>query len=553
MKVIVIGGVAAGPKVASKICRNDPSADVTVVEKGEFLSYAGCGLPYYIAGEIEDQKELMATPVGTVRDATFFQNVKNVNIMNSSEATAINTDKKTVTVSKEDGTTCELSYDKLVLATGATPVKPPIPGADKKNIFMLHGIEDTEGIKAHLAEKTAKDVVIVGGGLIGVETAEALTLRGCRVTIVELLPQILTMLDPEMAVLVEKHFESKGVKILTSTKVIGFDGDEAVQKVLTDKGELPADMVIMSIGVKPNVKLAKDAGLEIGETGGIKVDERMRTSNTDIYAAGDCVESTNILTGKPAYVPLGSTANKQGRVAANNICGIDDLFPGIAGSAICKVFDFNVARTGLGEKQAEEAGFDAVMTLAPAPDKPHFMSTMRPLFLKLIADRKTGKLLGAQAVGPGDGDKRIDIAATAISAGMTLAQVANLDLCYAPPYSPAMDNILTAANILRNKIDGKFIGITPEEVKAKMDAGDDFIMLDVRSPAELEQMKIEPCVNIPLGQLRKRVGELDKKKEIVVYCKISLRGYEAALILQNAGFENVKMMDGGILMWTYKK
>ena len=363
----------------------------------------------------------------------------------------------------------------------------------------------------------------------------------------------MTMLDPEMAILVQKHFESKGVKVLTNTKVTGFDGDDAVKKVLTDQGELPADMVIMAIGVRPNVKLAENAGLKIGEKGGIVVNEQMQTSNSDIYAAGDCVETTNIITGKSAYVPLGSTANKQGRVAANSICGIEDRFPGICGSAICKVFEFNVARTGLGEQEAKDAGYDVEITLAPAPDKPHFMSTMRPLFLKLIADKKTGKLLGAQAVGPGDGDKRIDIAATAITAGMTLEQVANLDLCYAPPYSPAMDNILTAANILRNKIDGKFVAIRPEEVKAKIDAGEDLVMLDVRSPAELEQMKIEPCVNIPLGQLRKRVNELDKDKEIIVYCKISLRGYEAGLILQDAGFTDVKVMDGGILMWPYKK
>jgi NADPH-dependent 2,4-dienoyl-CoA reductase/sulfur reductase-like enzyme/rhodanese-related sulfurtransferase len=553
MKIVIIGGVAAGPKAAARIRRLDADAEITVIEKGEFLSYAGCGLPYYVSGVVKEQAELMSTPVGVIRDPSFFKNVKDIKVLNHTEAKSIDRKNKTVTIKQEDGSIDTIEYDKLVMATGATPFIPELPGGHLKNIYKLYGVEDAEGIKATLSDNKAKDVVIVGGGLIGVEMAEALVVKGCRVTMVELLPQIMTILDPEMAVLLTQHMESKGVKVMTNTKVLGFDGKECVNKVKTDKHEISADMVIMSIGVRPTTKLAFDAGLEIGSTRAIQVNEQMQTSDKDIYAVGDCAQKTNLVTGTPCYVPLGSTANKEGRVAANDICGVDDKFEGVLGSAICKVFDFAAARTGLSEQQAIDAGYDVETCLSPAPDKPHFMPTAKLLMLKLIADKKTKKLLGAQAIGPGDSAKRLDIAVTAITAGMTLSQIAKLDLCYAPPFSPAMDNLITAANILENKIDGAYKGITFAEVKAKLDNGDDFTLLDVRGPSELEAMKIDAAVNIPLGKLRNRLNELDKDKEIVTFCKISLKSYEAALILQNAGFTNVKVMDGGLLMWPYKK
>jgi len=313
MKVVVVGGVAAGPKVASKIIRLAPDADVTVIERGEFLSYAGCGLPYYVSGVVKEQRELMCTPVGTVRDPVFFQKVKNVHVLNKTLAEEIDRDGKRVRI--RDLTSNEeswLDYDKLVLATGAAPVVPPMPGIDLDNVFTLHGVHDAEGIKALLAKNKAEDVVIVGGGLIGVETTEALVERGCRVTIVEMLDQVLNMLDWEMAQLVERHLESHGVKVLTGTKVEALQGTGAVQSVQTSAGTLPADMVILAIGVRPNVSLAKEAGLEIGTSGAIKVNAQMRTSDPDIYAAGDCVESTDLVTGRPCFIPLGSTANKQG-------------------------------------------------------------------------------------------------------------------------------------------------------------------------------------------------------------------------------------------------
>jgi len=553
-RVLVIGGVAAGSKVASKTIRLRADADVTVVEKGEFLSYAGCGLPYYVSGVVKEQKELMSTPVGVVRDPVFFQKVKNFRALNHTEAVEIDRKGKRVRLRNVlSGEESWLDYDKLVLATGANPVVPPIPGVDLEGVFRLHGVHDAEGIREALAEHKARDVTIVGGGLIGVEATEALAEHGCRVTIVEMLPQILNMLDWEVARLVERHLESHGVKVRTGTKVTAIEGAGHVERVVTDGGAFPADMVVLAIGVRPNVDLAKAAGLEIGATGGIAVSDRMQTSDPDIYAAGDCVQMHDLLAGRPCYVPLGSTANKQGRVAAVNVCGGDDRFPGVVGSTVCKVFDYCVARTGLTETKARDLGYGVVTALAPGPDKAHFMPQAKPLFLKLVADAGTRRLLGAQAVGPGDGSKRIDVAAMAITAGMTVDQVANADLSYAPPYAPAMDNIITAANVARNKLDGHMVGISPMAVKRRLEEGEDFFFLDVRSPGEYEQVRLPGATLIPLGALRSRLDEVPRDKPVVAFCKISLRGYEAALILRACGFEDVRVMDGGIAMWPYER
>jgi rhodanese-related sulfurtransferase len=314
---------------------------------------------------------------------------------------------------------------------------------------------------------------------------------------------------------------------------------------------LPADLVVLGIGVKPNADLARAAGLQVGVTSGIKVNESLQTSDPDIYAVGDCAESMDLVTGKPCYVPMGSTANKQGRVAAINICGGQDRFPGILGSAVCKVFDFCVARTGLTEAAARQLGYNTVTVLVPEADHPHYMPQAKLIIIKLVVDKATRKLLGAQAVGPGEGDKRMDIAAMAITAGMTVDQLSKVDLCYAPPYSPALDNIITAANVARNKLDGLVSGITPMEVKAQLDAKKDFLFLDVRTPLEFKQEHLPGSTLIPLGELRSRLGELPKDKEIVTFCKVSLRGYEAARILQGAGFTHVRVMDGGVAVWPF--
>jgi NADPH-dependent 2,4-dienoyl-CoA reductase/sulfur reductase-like enzyme/rhodanese-related sulfurtransferase len=554
LKVIIIGGVAAGPKAAAKIMRLNPEAEVTLLEKGKFISYAGCGLPYYVSGVVKEQKDLMSTPIGVLRDPAFFQKVKNIKVLTETEALEIDRAGKRVRA-RRNGAAEDLwlEYDKLVVATGARPVIPPVPKATLENVTPLHNVTDAEGIRALLAGAKGREVVMVGGGLIGVETVEALVQCGCRVTVVEMLPQILRMLDWEMARLVERHMESHGAKVMTNTQVTAFEGEGRVNGVLTSQGRLPADLVVLGIGVRPNVELARRAALQIGPTGAIQVDAGMRTSDPDIYAAGDCAESTDLVTGKPCYVPMGSTANKQGRVAAINICGGRDEFPGVLGSTVCRVFDFCVARTGLTEAAARQHGYEVTTVLVPESDRPHYMPTAKLLIIKLVVDTGTRKLLGAQAVGPGAGDKRMDVAAMAITAGMTVDQLSKVDLCYAPPYSPALDNIITAANVARNKLDGQFVGITPMEVKARLDAKEDFVLLDVRSPAEHQQENLAGSNLIPLGALRSRLGELPKEKEIVAFCKVSLRGYEAAKILQGAGFKRVRVMDGGMTVWPYEK
>lgn len=558
MKVVIIGGVAAGPKAASKIIRMVPDAQVTIIEKGSFLSYAGCGLPYYVSGEIKEQRELMETSAGVIRDTAFFRNVKNLEVRSGTEALEIDRAARRVRI-KDLATRQEstIEYDKLVLATGATPVIPPIPGVDKGNVFTLHGVHDAEGIKSVLAERTAKDVVVVGGGLIGVEATEALVTHGCRVTIVEMMPQILGMLDWEMARLVENYMESKGVRVLTDTRAMALEdrgGGGKVTHVKTDKGEVPADMVILAIGVRPNVALARQAGLEIGEkTRAIRVNDHLQTSDPDIYAAGDCVECIDRITGEACFVPLGSTANKQGRVAAVNICGGNEAFPGIVGSSICKVFDYCAGRTGLTERAAASAGYEVISAMVPGSDRAHYMSESKLLLVKMVADRKTGRLLGVQITGPGEGAKRIDVAATAVTAGMTIDDIAGLDLSYAPPYASAMDNLITAANVVRNKRDGFMVGITAEELQRKLQAGEDFFLLDARSPEEYAEVRLPKSTLVPLGALRRRLAEIPRDKEVVCYCAISLRGYEASRVLAGAGFGNVKVLDGGLAMWPFEK
>lgn len=554
-RVVIVGGVAAGPKVAAKVIRMNPETEVTIIEKSEFLSYAGCGLPYYISGQVKEQKDLLATPLGAVRDSVFFQNMKNVNVMNRTEAIDIDRAGKRVLVRHaESGREQWIPYDKLVLCTGALPVIPAFAKTDMHNVYTLHGMKDAEGIRHQLAEGKARDVVIVGGGLIGVEMTEALVERGCRVTIVERRKQIMRLLDAEIAHLLEQHMEAHGVRILTGVEVDGMKGDTAVASVETSEGSVRADIVVIGVGVRPNAELAEKAGLEIGITGAVKVDERMQTSDSDIYAAGDCVESIDRLTEAPVHVPMGSTANKQGRVAAVNICGGQSIFPGVLGSTVCRVFDYCVARTGLTEYDAREAGYDPVCALAPSPDREHFMpGGARHLYMKIVADRSTRRLLGVQCIGPGQGDKRIDVAATAISSGMTVDQVANLDLCYAPPYAPAMDNLITAVNIVRNKLDGMMDGVSPTEVKDLLTDRKPLVLLDVSTYKEHEEMRLPGSLHIPLGALRGRLSELPNDRPIITLCRLSIRGYEAALILKSAGFENVRVLDGGILMWPYEK
>jgi len=555
-KILVIGGNAAGLKAAVRIKRLDPETDVTIIEKTEFLSYAACGLPYYVEDIFTEYQELMKTPVGVVRNPGFFKTVKGVAVHNKNCAEEIDRKtKKVIARHTETGEAKEFFYDTLVLALGGIPVVPQIEGIQLKNIFNLSKLEDGIAIKNVVSSGKVKKAVIVGAGLIGMEMAEAFHKRGAEVTIVEMLEGVLpTLLDREMGMILSNYLKGEKIAVNTSERVIRFVGDTAVRKVITDKNELAADLVLVAIGVKPNVELAKKAGLLLGETGAIQVNEFLQTSDPDIYAGGDCVENTHRITGKKVFAPMGSTANKHGRIIADHIAAKGVSFPGILGTGIAKILGFNVARTGLSEMEARVQGYDVETVICPGPDRPHFYPGSAAIIIKLIAEKKEGRLLGAQIIGPGDVAKRIDVAVTALSFGASVKDLAHLDLAYAPPFSPAMDNIITAANVLRNKLQGIARAISPLKVKEKLDHGDDFVFLDVRSPMEFKVRRIEhpTIVLMPLGKLREEAKTLPRDREIITFCQISLRGYEAQRILDGQGFKNVKFMDGGLVGWPFE-
>lgn len=554
-KIVVIGGVACGPKAAARARRRDPHADITIIERGDLLSYAGCGMPYYIQGLIETADELLSTAAGVVRDEAFFKSVKAIRVMSRTLAERIDRNRKVVeVVSVETGEKSEVSYDKLVLATGAEAVVPPFAGTDLKGVYRLNSPHDARAIKDEVLNG-CKRAAIIGAGLIGMEVAEALASHELSVTMIEMMDSVVpAVLDADLAAHLEKHLASKGVTIMTGTRVTALEGDDAgrVARVITDRGAIEAELVLIAVGVRPNVRLARDAGLEIGETGAIKVDNHLRTTDPDIYAGGDCVECVHRISGKPVYVPLGSTANKHGRIIGDNVTDGDSTCPGVLGTVVFKAFDFNVGHTGLSETQCGRLGIPYVAALVPGPDRAHYYPTARPIILKIIASPE-GKLLGLQAVGRGDLVKRIDVAAAVMSYGGTIHDISALDLGYAPPYSSAVDILAHAANVIDNKLSGLARSISPAEVKRKIEAGEDFVLLDVRGPKEVERiaLKARQVVNIPLGKLRERIGELPPDKEIVTFCTVSLRGYEAQRVLDGAGFEDVKFMDGGISGWPY--
>jgi NADPH-dependent 2,4-dienoyl-CoA reductase/sulfur reductase-like enzyme/rhodanese-related sulfurtransferase len=549
--IVVIGGTACGPKAAARARRCDPAAKITIIEQKENLSTATCGLPYYVSGVIPRESALVT------RQPDYFREVFDMTVLTGTRALSI--DAKAHAIEIADLKTNRHSpvfYDKLVLATGALPTVPPWEGKDLKGIFTLSNIPDANAIREYLAGLHTKEVIIVGAGLIGMEMAENFVAAGCKVTIIEALGWPLpTLLDADIAAHLEKHLVSRGVNLLFGQRVSGFSGDRAgrVRKVLIGNTGYEAGLVLLSLGVKPNVSLAKEAGLTIGTTGGISVDQYLQTSDPDIYAGGDCAETVNLITGKKTLVPLGSTANKQGRVIGTNATGGSDTFPGIVGTGIAKIFDYNVGRTGLSEAQALAAGYEATAALVPASDHASYYPGSKEIILKVIAEKSTGRLLGGQAVGAGETSKRIDVLATALTFGAKAADLSLLDLGYAPPYNSAMDPLHNAANVIKNKQDGHMRSLTPLEVKKKLESGEDFVLLDVRSEAEWLTRRIEAkqVKLIPLPELRQRMGELPKDKEIVTLCRTSIRAYQAQRILDGAGFKNVKIMDGSLTAWTY--
>lgn len=556
MRIVVIGGVAAGLKAASKARRSDPTAQITVIERGELISYGACGMPYYVSGDVNELEDLMKTPVGALRNPGFFKNVKDITVLTRTLATEIDRTAKTVAVRNlTNGEESLIPYDKLVIATGASPVVPNIPGIDLKNVCQFWHPEDAKMIRQGLEAKKFSNVVIVGAGLVGMEMAEAFRQWSIPVTVVEMKGHVFPVfLDIEVAGVVEKYAREKGIQLLTGETVVRFDGDSAVASVVTDKRTLPADLVVLAIGVRPNVDLARAAGLVLGTTGAIAVDSSLRTSDPDIFAGGDCVENTNILSGKKVFAPMGSTANKHGRIIGDNLCGGDVKFRGVLNTSVVRVIDFNVGKTGLTEREARELGYEFVTVMTAGHDKPHYMPGAKLITIKLIVDAKNRKVLGIQAVGEGEVAKRIDVVASVLTLGGTITDLFDIDLSYAPPYNSPIDNVAVAANSMMNKLAGKLKGISSLAAKELM-TSDKTVFLDVRTPDECKQVRLANCKNItyiPLGQLRSRCGELNKEDEIVAFCKISLRGYEAEGILEGQDFKNVRVLEGGIFAWPFE-
>ncbi len=557
-KIVVIGGSAAGPKAAAKARRIDEKAQVILFQKDPELSMASCGYPYYVGGVFDDRNMLLCTPTGVTRDSQFYLNAKAIDARTNTEITAIDSQKHAVGFKNLiTGVTGEEEYDSLVIATGATARIPDVPGTDLKGLTTLQSMKDADFLRKIRDERKIKKAVIIGGGLIGIEACEALILSGIEITIVEMLPQLLTFLDLDLAKLVENYLRSKSVNVITNNGVAGFIGESGILRgvKLQNGTELDCELAVVAIGVLPNVQLAREAGLKIGVTGAIEVNEYMQTSDPHIYAAGDCTEKTHRITGKKVLAPYGDIANLQARVAGENAAlGNTVKFPGVIHAGICKIFDYSAGSTGLSETMARKNDYsDIVTVINSSVDKPNFMGG-ELIITKLIAQEKTGKVLGAQCIGPGDVNKQIAQWAIAIQAGMKVEDLVSCDLPYAPPFSLAIDHFIATAHLMQNKIKGRMKGVSALEVKRKIDKGESIFFLDVRSPDEYDQTRLGVGeVLMPLGALRGRFQELprDKDKEIICYCKVSLRGYEAALVLEANGWKNVSVMEGGIVAWPY--
>ncbi len=537
MKVLIVGGVAGGASAATRLRRLDEKAEIILFEKGPYISYANCGLPYYIGGEIKERENLLVTKPALLRGRF------GIDVRTDSEVVSIDRRAKTVTVQNhQTGETYTESYDKLLLSPGASPKKPDWEGVNLPGIFTIRNVPDTCAVDDFIRETGAKRAAVVGGGFIGVEMAENLTARGLSVTLMEYQEQVLPPLDPEMAAIVHTHLRQNGVNLALGTAVSGFEKAGTGILVKTGKGDLETDLVILSVGVAPDSGLAKEAGLELGIGGSIAVNDNYQTSDPDIYAVGDAIQVRSRLTGQDTLLPLAGPANRQGRAAAESILGRKPSHSrDVLGSSILKVFQLTAAGTGLNEKQLKAAGIPYLKTYTHPASHAGYYPGGTPMSLKLLFG-PDGKVFGAQAVGQDGVDKRMDVLATVIRLGGTVYDLQDLELCYAPPYSAAKDPVnmlgFTAANLLNGDMKDFYC-----EDLAGLDL-DKVFLLDCRTPAEFAMGTIPGAVNIPLDELRNRLEELPKDKPVYEFCQVGLRGYIAYRILTQHGFE-VYNLSGG--------
>jgi NADPH-dependent 2,4-dienoyl-CoA reductase/sulfur reductase-like enzyme/peroxiredoxin family protein/rhodanese-related sulfurtransferase/TusA-related sulfurtransferase len=537
-KILIIGGVAGGASAAARLRRLDEQAEIIMFERGEFISFANCGLPYYIGGEIKEKSAL------TLQTPESFRSRFNVDVRVLQEVVSINPSEKTVTVKKvSSGETYTEKYDNLILSPGAAPLMPPIKGKDNSKIFTLRNIPDTYKIKDFVDQQKPRSAVVVGGGYIGIEMAENLKTAGLDVTLVEMADHVIAPLDYDMACDVHAHLMQKGVHLLLGNAVKGVADEDGRLSIELNDGEIKTDMLIMAAGVRAESDLAKSAGLKLNERGLIIVNENMQTSDEHIYAAGDAVEVTDFVTGQKSFIPLAGPANKQGRIAADNICGIKSTYEGTQGSAILKVFDMTVATTGVNERNAQRLNLDYEKSFTYSASHASYYPGAVNMSIKIIFEKKSGKILGAQVTGYEGVDKRCDVIATAIRAGMTVSDLTTLELCYAPPYSSAKDPVNMAGFAIENMLSGKVKNYHWHDVEGLPRDGS-VILLDTRTAIEYQNGHIDGFINIPVDELRNRIGELNKNKKIYVTCQIGLRGYVAARILSGHGFDAYNLNGG---------
>ncbi len=539
MKTLIIGGVAGGASAAARLRRLDEQAQIVMLERGEYISYANCGLPYYIGGEITDKEEL------TLQTPRSFQTRFGVEVRVRHEALAIDPARQVVTVRDlAQGTEYEEAYDRLILSPGAEPVLPPLPGVRDPRVFTLRTIPDTYRIHEHIRQARPKTALVVGGGFIGLEMAENLMRAGLAVTVVEFADHVIGPLDYDMACQVHRHLKQQGVTLLLNRGVQAFHPSESSLTVELTNGEtLEADMALMSVGVRPESALAKSAGLRMNPRGAIWTDEHMRTSEEHIYAVGDAVEVVHWVSGAPAYIPLAGPANKQGRIAADNICGLPSRYRGTQGSSILKLFDMTVAVTGLNEAAAKAAGLDYDAVYTYSASHATYYPGAADISLKTLFEKGTGRILGAQLVGFGGVDKRCDVLATAIRGRMTAYDLTELELCYAPPFSSAKDPVNMAGFVMENLLTGKVRQFHWHQVETLgKDPG--ALLLDTRTKGEYARGAIPGAVHIPVDSLRERLSELDRAKTLYVYCQSGLRSYIACRILSQNGFDCLNLAGG---------
>lgn len=542
MKVLIVGGVAGGASAAARLRRNDESAQIILFERGEYISFANCGLPYYIGGVIREKSKL------TVQTPESFHARFNVDIRTQSEVIAIDREKKTVRVRKAGGSVYEESYDKLLLSPGAEPLRPNFPGFDGKKVFTLRNIPDTYKIKDFMDQNSPKSAVVVGGGYIGIEAAENLHRQGIKVTIVELSPHIIPPVDADTAAQLHNHLRSKGVDLRLGTGVSAIEEKDGGLLFTLSRGEpVKADFCVLAAGVSPESKLAGEAGLALGMRNAIAVNEYMQTSDGNIYAVGDAVQVSDAVLGGPAFIPLASPANRQGRIAADNICGKQVPYDGAQGSSILGVFDMTMAATGLSEGALQKRNIPYLKSFTYSPSNASYYPGGLPMSIKLLFSPDTGRVLGAQAVGFAGVDKRVDVIAAVIRLGGKVSDLTRLELCYAPPFSSAKDPVNMAGYAAENILKGMVTPFYAEDVE-KLDP-ENTVLVDVRTPMEFANGTLPGAINLPLDSLRQTFAQLPRDKEIAVFCQIGLRGYLASRILTQQGFANVRNLSGGYRLW----